>query len=707
MNKHFTLSLYAAALLCSPLLAEVVELDSMTISASPIHNAATFDVPAAVDVIDDEQIASQTTASLGKILSQEVGVDNIATGSQAGKPVIRGMSGERVKILSNGSATDTQTYGIRHISNMDPFLVDSMEVIRGAQGVLYGSDALGGVVNVNSAKLLRAKDGETKLQGELLGEYHTNNDEKAVGIKAQAAAGKVGVNIGVVKREAGNIHTPNADTWEPGDGMAAGEKPRFSGELPYTNYESTSAQVAIGYTDDWGNISLQHTYWQSYQNYLGHTGKPPVGKPTFTAIPSAGQDLSNNETQLKGSILLGDWIVKPSISRTLNRRQAATGVDYDAMNDSNIDLDIEVDRYDGAITLVHPEVGIFDGEIGVEGYTKDQTVERGHLVPNADEDGASIFLFEEANVGDWIGQFGLRYDTRNISAEAVDGSKDFAAIGGSIGLIYKITSNWNVGTNLSRGFRAPSIFELYADGVHGGVQAYQVGNSNLEEEITLGGDLFLRYKDEKTMASLTFYHNHVDNYIYLSNTGNYRNKSTGAIVAAGTSGALPALTNQQTTAQIQGLEFSLESCLTKSTRVKGTFEIISGKDLDNDSHLTMMPADNMTLALYQNLGSLSSLKNNILSINMQAYAEKNVAGSKEPFSQYNNMPFGTANTAGYTLWGLGYESELTIMGQKAAIVVNFDNIFDKEYRNFLDTYKGYALGMGRNVSFSLRLPFAL
>jgi iron complex outermembrane receptor protein/hemoglobin/transferrin/lactoferrin receptor protein len=124
----------------------------------------------------------------------------------------------------------------------------------------------------------------------------------------------------------------------------------------------------------------------------------------------------------------------------------------------------------------------------------------------------------------------------------------------------------------------------------------------------------------------------------------------------------------------------------------------------------MMPSNNLSLALYHNLGTFSKVKNNILSVNMKAYSSQEVAGSQEPFSQYNDkakFPFGSANTAGYTLWGMGYESKVDIMGQDAKIVVNVDNLFDVKYRNFLDTYKGYALGTGRNVSFSLSVPFAL
>ena len=700
MKKYFKSSLYTVTFLCVPLSADLIELDAITISASPVHNHVTFDIPAAVDVLDANAINSKTTASLGEILSDIPGVNNISTGSQAGKPVIRGMSGERVKVLSNGSATDTQTYGIRHISNMDPFLTDGIEVIRGAQGVLYGSDALGGVVNVLSPKLLSTKEGETKVQGEILGEYHSNNNERAGGVKIQSAVGKLGVNVSAIKRKSGNMHTPDSDTWEPGDSMAAGTKPRFAGELPYTNFESTSAQVAVGYTDDWGNVALQHTYWQSFQNYLGHTSGP-----AFNAIPSAGQDLSNNETQFKGEFLLGDWIVKSTLSRTLNKRLASTGVPYESMNSANTDLDIEVDRLDGKLALVHPPIGIFEGEVGIESYGKEQTVERGHLVPNAKETGKSIYIFEEADIGKSILQWGLRYDTRDVDAEVpVNGSKQFSALGGSLGLTYKLTPNWNIATNLSRGFRAPSIFELYAGGIHGGVQAYQIGNADLREETTFGGDLSLRYKDDNTQASLTLYRTYIDNYIYLASTGNRRNPKTGAIIPVG---GLPELTNEQTSAQMQGIEFFIETNLSRDTRFKGTFEIIDGKDTDNNRDLTMMASNNFSLALYQNIGTFGNIKDNIISVDMKAYDSQKVSGPQEPFSQYNNMPFGSADTAGYALFGLGYESDIDMMGVNAKAIVNVDNLFDTEHRNFLDTYKGYALGMGRNISLSLSIPFSL
>ncbi|PLY14938.1 MAG: TonB-dependent receptor [Sulfurimonas sp.] len=682
-----------------------ISLDALTVSASPVHEHEAFEVPAQVDTINSTEITQKSTASLGKILEDIPGVNNIATGSQSGKPVIRGMSGERVKIVSNGSATDFQTYGIRHLANIDPFFAQNIEVVRGAQGVLYGSDALGGVVNVISPKLLSTSDDSVVYKGELAGEYNTNNNEWMSGIKAQIAKGKFGLNVGVSKREADNYKTASSPVYKSGD--PAGTLPLFSGELPYTNFENTSAFIALGYIDEWGEVSLQHTYWQSYQNFLGHL-------KDLTPVSSAGQDLSNNETQLKGEIFAGEWIIKPMISHTINTREAATNTPYEIMDsvkgtDAYVDLD--VDRTDAKLAFIHPTFAIFDGEIGIEGYDKDQTLNNGKLSPSAKEKGLGLYIFEEADIGEWIFQGGLRYSKIKIDAptdgnnapfvasgifDASNNSKKFSAIAGSIGATYKLNTNFNIAVNISRGFRAPSIFELYAGGVHGGVQAYQLGNPNLKEEISLGGDIALRYKDEKTKASITLYHTYIDNYIFLQNTGN--SVTVGSMV-------LPEMKNEQTDATMQGIEFAFDTMLSKKTRATGTFEIIKGRDTKNNRSLPLIPANNLKLAIYQNLGNLAAMQDSTLFVDYKYVDDQQVGGTYEPFAQYNNTPFGTADTQSYSLWGVGYTSDIDIFEHKPQLSIKISNLFDKEYRDFLDTYKGYALGMGRNISFSLRVPF--
>jgi iron complex outermembrane recepter protein len=705
MQKLLLSTLAAAALAAND--TPTYQIDAISVSASPIHDHETFDVPNQIDVVQGANKTLKATASLGGILEDISGVNNISTGTQAGKPVIRGMTGERVKVLSNGSATDSQTYGIRHVLNTDTFIADRIEVIRGAQGVLYGSDALGGVVNILSNEILTAPEGKNIVKGEVAGEYHTNNEERMGGVKIQAASGKLGVNAAISKRKAGNFSTPDANTWEKGE--AAGYEPRFARELPYTNFDTTSAQVAMGYTDNWGKVSAQHTYWQSFQNYLGHTGGP-----NYTAVASAGQKLTNNETQLKGEFLLGEWILKPTLSRTLNQREAATNTPYEIMETKKGTADylnIEADRYDGRLALEHPKIGDFEGEIGIEGYTKDQTLIEGKLAPSASEKGSALYVFEEADYEKWIFQTGLRYDTKKIHAptdgtnttfvtsgifDATNNTQQFSGFSGSLGSTYRLTPHWNIAGNIARGFRSPSIFELYAGGIHGGVQAYQFGNPDLNAETTWGGDLSLRYKNEKTKASLGVYHTIINDYIYLANTGTY-------------TGTLPNVKNEQTNATMQGIEFSLDTFITDTTRLESGFELIRGRDTTNDRKLTMMPANNLRLAIHQNVGSLGTLENSTFSITMKSAAAASVAGSQEPFAQYNDktkLPFGSANTAGYTVWGLGYNADINMGSQKAQLGIKVTNLFNTQYRDFLDTYKGYTLAMGRDVSFTLAVPFS-
>ncbi len=709
--QKLLLSLLIATLLVANE-TQIYQLDTVSVSASPVHEHNTFESPNQIDIIDGSEKTLKATASLGGILEEFSGVNNIATGPQAGKPVVRGMSNERVKVLSNSSPTDSQTYGIRHILNTDPFIADGIEVVRGAQGVLYGSDALGGVVNVLSPKILSAKEGETKINSEVAGEYHTNNNERMGGAKIQAAQGKLGVNAAVVKRVADNFHTPNADTWEKGD-PAIGDKPLFSGELPYTNFETTSALTAFGYTDDWGNIALQHTYWQSFQNYLGHTAAPD-----FNAVASAGQNLTNNETQLKSELFLDEWILKSALSYTFNQREAATGTPYEDMQaqkeglialNKDLYVDIEVKRLDGRLALEHPSIGDFEGEVGIEGFNKDQTLLEGKLAPTATEKGMAVYLFEEADYERWIVQLGTRYDTKNVYAptdgintkfvssgifDATNNNQYFSGLSGSFGATYSIAPSWNLAGNVARGFRTPSIFELYAGGLHGGVQAYQLGNPELNAESTLGGELSLRYKDEKTKGSLSVYHTMISDYIYLANTGTY-------------TGSLPNMQNEQTDATMQGIEFSIDSYVTDSTNLEGGFELIKGRDTSNDCKLTMMPANNLRLAVHQNVGALGALKNSTFSLDMKYVASQTVAGNHEPFSQYNTMPFGSADTEEYTLWGTGYNADIAMGEQKVQLGIKVTNLLDTQYRDFLDTYKGYALGMGRDISFTLSVPLSL
>jgi len=399
MQKNIIFSFIAINLLMLPCAYGETDLEQITVTATAVDRHSAIEIPCQIDTIKAKEVSS---ASLGKALSSIAGVNNGSTGSQAGKPIIRGMGGDRIKVLSNGNSTDFQTFGVRYIATLDPLLASRMEVVRGA---------LGGVVNVLSPYYLSTDDNKTLFKGTFISQYRTNNNEFANALKTQSAIGKFGFNLSASQRDGDNFNTGKSDAWQHG---SKSDLPRFAGELPYTDFETKSLQAGVGYTQDLYEASLQHTYWQSFQNFLGHTPAPD-----FNAVTSAGQDLTNNETQFDGSFSLGEWMIKSKISLTNNRRLVATGTPYEdiksAINTPKY-LDIEVDRKDIKLALQHPEFLGFYGEVGVDWYDKKQTLRSGKLVPTANDNGLGIYLFEEKSMGDIEIQGGIRYDTRKVKA---------------------------------------------------------------------------------------------------------------------------------------------------------------------------------------------------------------------------------------------------------------------------------------------------
>ncbi len=696
-------------------------LSEVTVSASPIHDHEIFEVPSQIDRLADSNKMARDSGSLGQVLEAIPGVNNMSTGAQSGKPVIRGLTGNRVKVLSNGQSTDYQAYGTRHLPNTDSYLAESIEVIRGPQSVLYGSEALGGVVNVIQAKIPYGQN----VHGEVATEYNSNNQETMFGVKVGAGAEHFGITAGVVKRDGDNFTVPNAASAQgaiPGD--SPNDKPLFVGEVPFTNFENQSGNIGIGYQDDWGMIELRHTQWQSKQNYLG----VEVEDGAFVAL-AAGQKLQNDETQLKAEFELGnDWVLKPSWTHTRNAREASHDLPYETMAaDEGTEeyLDLLVKRDDLKLSIEHPQVGDFEGELGLEMTEKTQVLRSGHLTPSADESKRAIYLFEEADYDKWLVQFGARYDWHTVQApldgnnthfvdeigvfDETNNHREFEVMSGSLGATYRFDSQWSLATNVARGFRAPTIFELYAGGEHGGVQAYQIGNPDLEAETALNTDLSLRWQTPKTQMVATVYQNWIDHYIYLANTGNYRasegSLNEGQIVASTADGAIPEMQAEQTDALIHGFELSVKHEFNPTWSTDLALELIDGSDTKNSQDLPLMPANNLRVNLHYLPADFASLQKQKISLGVKLVDSKDAAGLYEPFSQFDNMPFGTASTEAYALWNLGYQAQVKLDKQKLYVGASVDNLFDTAYVDFLNTYKGYTLNPGRNMKLSVRLDF--
>ena len=696
----------------------VLETEGVTVTGTA-RARSTLSAPQDVDVMDTETLQSNRSASLGDLLQDNVGgVSSIQTGSQAGKPVLRGLSGKRVVLLKDGIAQEYYQFGVRHFPTTNASEAERVEVVRGASSILYGSDALGGAINVISKPAPTTGVDSLDVGGSVSTQYYTNNNERAGSIDLHAAQGDIGWRVGAERRVAGNFHTPNDATFfDTGNGGTYGD-PKYTGEVPFTNFEQWSAYGQVGMQGAFGTLQLYGDYWQNAQNFLLPTGGP-AGNAN-NPPDGLGQNLEHSNVMAKGNLVFDGFVVKPRLSWQRSVRQSApptgdvtlsTIREQGGLGGFDYPLDLKTDIYTGRVEVAHPSVAGLSGTVGVEVQHQDaDTRGPAELQPSARTWNVGLFAFEDLALDPVTLSFGARGDVRTVKAVPNDRTSDsdqlentYTTLSGAVGASYTFGDGYAIATNLSSGFRAPSVFELYASGVHGGVAAFQRGNPDLEPERSYSADLSFRVRRDRVTAELTGYVSAIQNYVYLENTGD-----------KGPNGPLPEFAAAQTDALIPGIEATVETSPLPWLRVGGSTAVLDGSgdglgDQGGDGELPLLPANTVSgFATWVPEGT-DRLKNPQLKVSVKHAFQKDAAGRFEPFSQFDGgfgPSFGTASTQAYQRVDVEAQTTLALgVGTPFTVSVRVNNLLDETYRDFLDTYKGYALSAGRDVQFSLSTTF--
>ncbi|WP_371193179.1 TonB-dependent receptor [Glaciecola sp. SC05] len=653
---------------------------------------------AKIDVLEGLQKQLREGASLGQTLSHLAGVRVLDTGNNAGVPVIRGLTGNRIRILSNGMAVDHQQYGIRHQPNVDPFLSSRIEIVRGASSLMYGSDAIGGVIDVIGLDVGFSYNQHIDTEMDLRLDYASNNEQGGMSFKGSSFGENWGIAAGFTAREGQEISTPDEPTaFETG----IASDPAFTGELPFTDFNQVNGQVAVAWLfEEDTKVSLRYNRWDNEQNYL--QPNPPAGK-------GLGVWLQNDEVQLsvEHGISINDtkWLIKPTLSWQNNSRQASS-VGNTLSDGFDGTVELEFDQYAFRIDARHDDWLVFDGgTIGFEVKTREQ-VSRGLevLSPGGEQESLGIFAFEERRFGNLLLQAGMRYDYIEVTGDAQKTaapatftgrvSNNYDVLSGSVGGSYQLNRQWTLAANIGSGFRAPTLFELFAQGIHGGVAAVQLGNSDLAPEESINTDFAIRWRKPNASASVTIYHNQIDDFIYLEDT--FEQATNG----------LPIFRNEQTDARLQGIEFEGEYSLNDYWSVRLIADMIATENTLTGEDLPLTPANEV-------LGELTWQPNSLLGLSEPyvrfegKYADAKDAALGEPFQQFDRNPnFGSASTDSYWLANISAGGFIPLNDQQE-LRVNLAvlNMFDEPYRDFLNTYKAYALNPGMDIRLTLQMTF--
>lgn len=649
-----------------------------------------------IDVLEGLGKSVRQGASLGQTLAHLPGVRVLDTGNNAGVPVIRGLTGNRIRLLSNSIGVDHQQYGIRHQPNIDPFLSDRIEIVRGASSLLYGSDAIGGVIDVHGLSLEHSEDGRRHSDIDARIDYASNNDQRDLALRGSSSGERFSIVGGYTYRQGDEIEAPDSATaFESGDR----DGPAFTGTLPFTDFEQQNAQVGLAWRGDRVTSSLRLTRWDTEQNYL--LPAPPNGA-------GIGIALENTELQLRQDYRLeaGDtrWTLRPTLAWQNNLRRAnQPGNPRSGLFDG--DIEIEFDQYVVRFEALHEGEGLFErGTLGFELRQREQE-SRGHTVlsPGGEVSGFGLFAYEERRFGLLVLQAGLRYDHietegdagKTVAEPSFSGTvgNSYDVVTGALGGSYPLGDHFTLALNAARGFRAPTLFEQFASGVHGGVAAVQLGNADLDPEESLNLDLALRWEFPRLTGSVTVYDNRIDEYIFLTDTGNQAPNG------------LPVFVHDQTDARLRGLEAEVAAELGAAWSLRLVVDLIDTENDETGDNLPLTPANEVLSELTWRPPALFGLREPYARATVR-YAASQDAAPGEPFQQFDRNPvFGSASTDSYWLVDFAAGARLPWAGERDLRVnLELRNAFDESYRDFLNTYKAYALNPGRDVRLTLEVP---
>ncbi|RZK87895.1 MAG: TonB-dependent receptor, partial [Pedobacter sp.] len=482
------------------------------------------------------------------------GISQISTGGAISKPTIRGLGYNRVLTIVDGAREEGQQWGDEHGIQVDQFSAARVEVLKGPASLLYGSDALGGVINVI--------DDFVPAMGEHNGNfttnYNTNNGLTASSLMMQ------GNSDGFVYR--GRVSYKNAY------GFSYKDK-----TVPNAGFNETNVNGMLGLNKTWGyahlnlsrfntNVGLVEEGPDADGNYLNEDGdvisnadarKRKLGLPY--------QNINHYRAALNSNILLGGGQLKSTLAFQKNIRK-----EFEESEDE-AGLNLNLDSYTYDVKYSFPSTGNWEPTLGLQGmYQTNANNGDEYLIPDYTSNNIGAFAYLKRNFEKGAINAGVRYDYKTINGRDLNDNgeqvftafkNNFSNVSGSIGIAYEVAKDLVLRGNAGSGFRAPNIAELGANGRHEGTFRYEIGNSNLKQETSLQFDLGLEYSGEKVTLGLNAYSNRIYNYIY---PGNFNNETTPFVDEDGLSTILPVYRFVQTDADLIGGEASVDFHLIKS-----------------------------------------------------------------------------------------------------------------------------------------------
>ncbi|MCC7136014.1 MAG: TonB-dependent receptor [Nitrosomonas sp.] len=534
---------------CSSVLAEetlpALTLQPVTVTADPLGRK-TVNIAQPASILKRGRLLTRDVRNIGEAVSQELGVSSSDFGPGAGRPVIRGLTGARVRVLEDGIGTmDVSTISPDHAVAAEPLFADQIEIFRGPSALMYGSGASGGVVNIVNRRILDYVP--EAISGDLYGHYNSVADDFTGAFRLNAGRGDFAFHLDGLKRDTRDYDIPKFAAVDPEPGSS-------KGVLKNSAIQTENFSGGVSYIRERGYLGVA-------VNRLRNRYGVPGEDPEVVTIRQR-----QTRFDIKGG--LNDPLPGFRMAKTRWGYNNHTHTEFEGGEVGTLLLNRE---WEGRTELLHKPLAGWDGALGMQ-YQHRQLATSGEeaFVPDSQAEAVSTFALEKLSLNRWHFELGGRYERQSARRREDGLSVEHQAVSLAGGTIWTFFDGYSLGGNLSHTQRAPALEELFSNGPHLATGSYEIGDASLKKEKSNNLDVFMRKREGRFEWTLNLFANLIDDFVFLREVDLMgdgiadRVNSDGALATDG----LLLLTHHQKKARFMGVEFETTAQLLNNRRGK-------------------------------------------------------------------------------------------------------------------------------------------
>ena len=484
-------------------------LPEIVVSADPLGDVDAHIVQP-LDILTEEELLRRDVRSIGETVSQELGVSSADFGPSVSRPIIRGLTGSRVRVLEDGIGTmDVSTISADHAVAIESVFAEQVELFRGPATLLYGSGASGGLVNIVNNRILDAVP--DAVAGQLYGHYDSVADGFLGAFEFDGGGGDIALHIDGMKR--------NTDDYDiPGFGSIEPDADESRGTLENSDSDTENFAGGASYIGNRGFIGFAVSYMDNQYgvpgDHHGESDHQEEEEEDHHERETGGVRIAQEQTRVDLKAALQEPL---PMLREVRFRWGYNDHEHLELEGGAVGTALNNEEWEGRIEIIHQTLGPWDGVIGMQYRNRDfSSPGEEAFVPPSELESIGMFVFEKGDFGALHVDLGLRYEYQDTEVLGVASSVDHALISVSGGATWDYRDGYELGFGISRGQRAPSLEELFSDGPHLASNTFEIGDPTLDDETSLNFDLYWRKVSGPLTVQANLFYNQIDEFVFLS-----------------------------------------------------------------------------------------------------------------------------------------------------------------------------------------------